>query len=162
MHTHFHINFASTTASTLPDNDFFSMLVDVQKSTRFDDQRSAAPAVRATFRHLYSHFFIRVIFCPQPGMFASGDNAIEEEFFDMLVLMQGSRIDDQRAGKAGISPYHTIMLPSINRTTSLHPQTRTRMPRPARLRSLTRTWISLPCSPPPRRPELRCAVHLLD
>ena len=34
-------------------------------------------------------------------MFATGDNAIEEEFFDMLVLMQGSRIDDQRSGKAG-------------------------------------------------------------
>ena len=32
-----------------------------------------------------------------PNLFGAGDSVADEEFFDMLVLIQSSRLDDQRS-----------------------------------------------------------------
>ena len=36
----------------------------------------------------------------EPSLFGAGDSKLDEEFFDMVVLMQGSRLEDQRSPAA--------------------------------------------------------------
>ena len=63
------------------------MLLNYQ-STRLDDQRGPMPKSGA---NLGQH---------EPSLFGAGDSKLDEEFFDMVVLMQGSRLEDQRSPAA--------------------------------------------------------------
>lgn len=85
---------SSPEASSLPDDDFFDMLMRCQAS-RIEDQRSSMPDINsqsACGQHSYSPASA----CSTSGV-QSAPTVPDEDFFSLIMRVQAGRIEDQRS-----------------------------------------------------------------
>eukprot|EP00912_Choanoflagellata_sp_UC4_P001219 UC4_evm1s762 len=84
------------TSSTIPDGDFFDMIARSQKS-RLDDQRARGPSSLTDNGDIFQNDLEGTLGDEPLGL----DMEEDDEFFDLLLKVQNTRMDNQRGSESG-------------------------------------------------------------